>query len=418
MADLTQWPDWAAAIAAGALALIPGAALAWLLRAARPSGGAAWAAVLGGILAGVLVGPGVLGRVAPEAHAAMLVGASNERDTRQRLAREHAIELAVMRSSGVTPQAVGELAAQHEREMAPLRDAEARATAQRAEAIAWAGVGIAAGSLALVYLVGGGATSRRPIEPAQRLLARTAGILSVALPVGACALALHWLVGLDGRTGAAFGAAAAAGWAAPGVRARRMGREARSAMTDRASSAAMATGMLGAGVVVRSVALVVGAVPALIGLRRMGVSRPSRRVRRALHAALYGLLAPGLCAAAAMRIDPYQLLGAGGAALWIVLAVGAVASTDGRWLGAVGGWAAVSGGKGLAAPMERATAQMASGVGVAQCGLAFALHAFGGVDDALILALLAGAALAECSVGVYRLFTREAEKALGADAGR
>lgn len=393
-------------LAALAAALLPAIALAWLMRAGRLlGGGASVCAVVGGLIAGVLVGPGVLGRVAPDLYEAVFTGAVAERETRQRLGREQAIEVAVMRSSDVTSEALTELQEMHARAMAGPADAERRALADRADTINAVGVGLAAAALILPYLLRAAGASRRAMPPIDRLTARSAGLLTFALPAGAVAAAMVGLLGMDWRLAAAFGGAAATGWAAPGLRARRMGRLAREPKTDQASSAALGGAMLLSAGATSAVWLAIGAIPGLAGLRRIGGSRFPRRVRRALHAAVYAVIAPGVCAAAAMRVDPYTLIGAGGAALWIAIAIAVVASTDGRWCGATLAWLAADAKRGIGPAMERATAHLASGVGVAQCALALALAALAGLGEAPIFALLIGAALAELSAGAYRLFT-------------
>lgn len=411
MDTIANWPEWAVGLAALAVAVVPAMALAWLMRAGRLlGGGASVCAVVGGLIAGVLVGPGVLGRVAPDLYEAVFTGAVAERETRQRLGREQAIEVAVMRSSDVTPEALTELQEMHARAMAGPAEAERRALAERADTINAGGIGLAAGALILPYLLRAAGASRRAMTPSDRLSARAAGLLALALPAGAGAAAMVGFLGMDWRLAAAFGAAAAIGWAAPGLRSRRMGRFAREPRTDQASSAALGGAMLlGAGVT-SAVWLAIGAIPGLTGLRRVGGARFPRRVRRTLHPAVYGVIAPGVCAAAAMRVDPYALIGAGGAALWIAIVIAAVVSTDGRWCGATLGWLAADPKRGLGPAMERATAHLASGVGIAQCALAMTLAALAGLGEAPLFALLIGAALAELSAGAYRLFTVAVER--------
>jgi len=411
MGTIADWPEWAVGLAALAVALLPAMALAWLMRAGRLlGGGASVCAVVGGLIAGLLVGPGVLGRVAPDIYEAVFTGAVVERETRQRLGREQAIEVAVMRSSDVTNEALTELQAMHARAMAGPAEAERRALADRADTIDAVGMGLASAALILPYLLRAAGASRRAMPPIARLTARAAGLLALALPAGAAAAAMVGLLGMDWRLGAAFGGAAATGWAAPGLRCRRMGRWAREPRTDQASSAALGGAMLLSAGATSAVWLAIGAIPGLAGLRRIGGSRFPRRVRRTLHAAVYGVIAPGVCASATMRVDPYALIGAGGAALWIAIAIAVVASTDGRWCGATLAWVVAEPKHGLGPAMERAAAHIPSGVGVAQSALALALAALAGLGEAALFALLIGAALAELSAGAYRLFTVAAER--------
>lgn len=411
MGTIADWPEWAVGLAALAVALLPAMALAWLMRAGRLlGGGASVCAVVGGLIAGVLVGPGVLGRVVPDFYESVFTGAVAERETRQRLGREQAIEVAVMRSSDVTSEALTELQEMHVRAMTGPAEAERRALADRADTIDAVGVGLAAAALILPYLLRAAGASRRAMTPIDRLASRSAGLLSLALPAGAAAAAMVGLLEMDWRLAAAFGGAGATGWAAPGLRCRRLGRLAREPRTDQASSAALGGAMLLSAGATSAVWLAIGAIPGLAGLRRIGGSRFPRRLRRTLHAAVYAVIAPGVCAAAAMRVDPYALIGTGGTALWIAILIAVVVSTDGRWFGATLAWLAADAKRGLRPAMERATAHLASGVGIAQCTLALTLAALAGLGQAPLLALLIGAALVELSVGAYRLFTVATER--------
>ncbi len=412
MGTIPNWPEWAVALAALGLIALPAMAMAWLMRSARLFGGAAAAcAVVGGILAGVLAGPGALGRVAPDAYEALFTGATVEREARQRLAQRQAIEIAVLQSADVTPAAVAELRARHEAVLAGPRAAELRALERRADTIGAVGLGVAALTLIVPYFLRLADASRRPMPEADRIRSRAAGTLGAlfAGALGAGALAL--LLGTDWRAALAFGGAVGAGWATPGLRARRTGRFGRDLRTDQASGAALGVGMLAGAGAAASALLAIGALPALIGLRRMRKKRSKRGARRTLHGVVYAALAPSACAAAAMRVDPYALFSAADSAFWIAFAVGVIASSDGRWCSAAAGWLLV-GRAGLDESMERATAQIAAGVGVAQCSLTLALSAMGVLSGPLTLSLLAGALTAECAVGAYRLFTRKAEEAL------
>ncbi len=413
MTPWADWPEWAIGVLVVAIIVVPAFVLAWLMRAARfMGGGGAACAVAGGILAGVLMGPGVLGRSAPDFYERVFVGAVHERETRQRLAREHAFELAVLKSSDVTPEAVDELRAAHGEAIDPLIRAEFAAIDRRAETVGAMGLGLAAGALVLPYFLRAAGSSRRPMSPSDRLRARLAGAIGAGLVIAVCVAILAAFVGVDHRAAAAFGAACAAGWAAPGARARRTGPNGRDPRMDQASATSLGVSLLTGAALLSSVWLAVAAIPGVAGLRRPGGRRFGRFLRRKLHGLVYAVLAPSACAAAAMRLDPYVIVAAGGKVLWIGLILALLASTDGRWCGMAVGWLATLGRRGLATAMERATGQLASGVGIAQCALTLLLHTGGIIGDAMALALLASAVLTETMVGAYRFFTRQVEDVL------
>lgn len=180
-----------------------------LLRLARfPGGLSAW--VLGGaILAGVLMGPSVLGAIRPDAHQALTVGTHAE--LRQQLAdleAEQRAERAVMQEIGVTPIAVEELAAEHEQERAPLR--ERLADAERDFALT---MHIAAVTLVALAALAG--TAFRPPVLEQRLTHPEAVVLAVVLSAVFVALpfsvAMGWVFGMPRLDGVLIGLAALAG---------------------------------------------------------------------------------------------------------------------------------------------------------------------------------------------------------------
>ena len=106
------------------LLLVLPIALAAVLRWARCRG---WA-VIGGALAGILLGPTVLGRVAPERFERHFIGGVEQRVERDAVARRHGAELLAAASAGVDEAGVAAMHEQHALETADARAAWERAT--------------------------------------------------------------------------------------------------------------------------------------------------------------------------------------------------------------------------------------------------------------------------------------------------
>lgn len=398
-------PGLAAAILVGALLIVPASALAWLFRAARlPARGEAAAAVIAGIICGVLAGPGVLGLAAPRFYQSAFVGGVAEREALRRLVIEQSQEMAALRSTDVTPSALTELRDQHEAQARPAREALEKARAARADVVDALGTGLA--SLAFLLSIGLRRLRRRgraaPPSARRQMIAGVLSALTVTVGAGAAALLL---MGAAPKEAAWFGLATACGWAAPGLRARLVGPEGRSLRLD-----ALCTPAAGLPVALLFKAAAWGPMFAL--LLAISASRPpwgrfGRRTRRALRAAVYGLLAPGACAAAASRIDTHAVVPTGLFA--IALVVSLIASTDLRWGATALGLRLVRPSAGGAppwsAPMREAGAFMVSGVGLGMVGAALLVSIHGGVRPELIAGVLAAAVMLELTGGLYRFVT-------------
>ena len=82
-------------------ALIPGAVVfAWLLRRARLIGGPSTAAILGGAIAGVLLGATVLGKVAPDLYSTIYIGGARTTAEMRDTQLESERQVAALRSQG------------------------------------------------------------------------------------------------------------------------------------------------------------------------------------------------------------------------------------------------------------------------------------------------------------------------------
>ncbi len=397
--------ELAAACVIGALLIIPASALAWLLRAARlPERGEAAAAVIAGIICGVLAGPGVLGLVAPRFYQSAFVGGVAEREALRRLMIEQSQEMAALRSTDVTPSALTELRDQHEVQARPVREALEKARAARADVVDALGTGLAI--MAFMLSIGLRRLSRRgraaPPDARRHLVAGVLSVLTVAVGAGVAALLL---TGSTPKEAAWFGLATACGWAAPGLRARLVGPEGRSLRLD-----GLCTPAVGVPLALLFKAAPWGPMFALV--LAIAGSRPAwgrfgRRARRALRAAVYGVLAPGVCAAAAARIDTHAVVPTGLFAIALVVAL--IASTDMRWGATALGLRLVRpsgrGGPSWRAPMREAGAFMVSGVGLGMVGAALLVSIGGGVRPELIGGVLAAAVMLELTGGLYRFVT-------------
>ena len=147
-------------------------------------------------------------------------------------------------------------------------------------------------------------------------------------------------------------------------------------------------GLLALGVLCMSAAVVLAG--------RLRRHRAARRVARGVVA---GLVVPGVVALASARVDWLTVVES--RTFWLALLVVALASSDGRWFGALLGTRSVA----------RTTAIVTSGVGVAQVSLLALFDAGGPSLEAFLAAGLLGALLVECSAGLYRwaasLFVRD-----------
>src|SRR4051812_16613534 len=123
------------------------------LRAVRLPGGRPAAAVLGGILAGLVLGPGVLGQLAPDWYEQTFVGGATERRALEELAAERRALVA----SDVSAEAVREFDRDHNHERQRLDLARRKAMAAFRQPLDVAGVTM----LSVAMFAGGWVSPRR-----------------------------------------------------------------------------------------------------------------------------------------------------------------------------------------------------------------------------------------------------------------
>lgn len=397
-------PDGALSIVVGVAGLIlPAAVLALVMRHARLFGRGSdiAAAVAGGVLWGVLAGPGVFGRSWPEVHHRVFVGGENQRETLQRLRREQAIELAVLQSSGATPEAVDEQRLLHSADSEPAEAALRDALADRRRVFDFTGLAFAASTIGLGIALRLSRPMRCPASDGRTAL--LAGLSAVLIPAAVGALAASVGTGAGGLASLSFGACVGVGWVVPSVRTRLVGAAGRAPTSDTACLTAASVGWLAVGALGKSILAFIGGLCAAVAGRPAG-RKWGRGVTRAIRALLYGLFAPGACAFAASRVDPYAVGVVG--SFWIAAGIAIVISSDGRWTMIYAAWRLQRPEEPRRLAAQRASAYVLSGAGLSQCTAAFTLHAAGLIREIDLAALLLAAVTLESAAGLYRILAR------------
>ncbi len=380
-----------------AVALLLAASAGWaaLLRWARCPG---WP-VVGGMVAGLLLGPTILGLVLPQHFVSIFDGGTEPRAAIRHLASRHGAELLAAETAGSSPDVLTELG---ERQAAEARNAQDRWQAGR-----WADqqpLRMATGALVVLLLLGasvlavGGERRGRTLTGAASI-----GVWSAVLPGGLAWFAFRAWWDLPGVESALGAAAVAIGpWA----------------LTPTDRDAADQAELGGARMVQTAgrMATVVALVVALAAFWRregaqgliwwgpltavvVGWLLPSGRPggRAVVRGVLEIVIVPAVAASVAMKIDL-----ADDFALWLVVVV-MLLSGDGRWLGSVTGAAILGGRRGIRT-MRLVLGSMA--VGPTQLAVtAIAVHTWS-IEPPLALALLAGAVMVEVSVPMRRTMAR------------
>jgi hypothetical protein len=387
-------------------AAILSALAAWLLRGARFPGGWASAAILGGLLAGIFLGPGVLGRVASDAHrAATLGGIEEERAHADRLTEARGA-VAALDASGVTGVAIEEYEQRAIADLEPLGEAVDEARIERRGAWDLALALFGAALIAFLPLAAVRADSG-DLPFSARRAAMLAGLGSILVAGGVAFVGVSAFTAVGASSAALlFAAACAIGWFIPPLD--RAKHERLRAVRESFISGLFA---LAAGS-----AILLWYLPdsrgwfvawAFIGaLTLWAISMTAMRshgARKVAQAAVLGVLAPTVVALAASRLDPLPLVRE--PEFWVTLLVAAIACTDGRWFGALLGARALDPGRGFLTTrsVEIATSHTNTGAGLAQVALFAILAAGGPIDEPLLAAGLLGALLLESSAGLYRL---------------
>ena len=374
---------WVAAI--GKIVLVIGVAgcVTLLLRLIRWPGGRPCASLWGAAIAGVLLGPGVFGSIAPSAYERTMLGGHAERERLQTLDAEHLTQREALSSSGVSSVAMAELDAQHETRRGPMVEALNRAVSD--ERAAWAQ--LAALLAGLMAVIGGAATGRRRQVSGDAAGAGSvvAGLLAGLVAGLAVAAVLVWLTAASRGLALAAGGTIASGSVLASVPMRWVAQpgRGRSAMLVLMAMLVVATAMVVAGLALDrgAAAAVWGLV--LPGLYAVGVGvgrglplEVTRLVRRIGRLAVLWVAVPAVAGSLAAWIDPALLVGWGIALLVVV----ALSAGDLHMLGAWLGWKA-GGSSGERENMAlRSLEALGRGAAITQCAWGVVLVASGVCD--------------------------------------
>jgi hypothetical protein len=385
------------------LLLVSPIACAMLLRWARCPG---WA-VVGGAVAGLLMGPTILGRVAPETFEWAFIGGFEQRQALDSLRRRQRADVLAAEAAGLDRAAMIELERRHWDERAPL--------AEKIDEARWAyqqPIRIGVAVVVAATLFGAGCMQVRQRDRRQGLMAAMSiGAWSSLLPGALAYFAMTWLWRHPPGLALLAAAAVAIGpWALTAV-----DREA----ADEAEFGG-AHMIQTAGRIASIIAIMLAAVSFLMERGAEGASwwlpllalplgwLLAKRPRKDKHATPLDalrlirripgfVLVPLLSASVGMRIDIYAHF-----ALWPIV-VFVLLSGDGRWLGALMG-ALLPGGRSGMRTMRLVMGSMACGptqLAVA----ALAAHTWA-LPESIPFALLLGAIYIETSAPLRRIMAR------------
>jgi hypothetical protein len=392
-----------ALVIVGALG-VPAAVLAWVLRWCALPGGWAAASIVAGIVVGLLAGPGVMGRVRPDLHTRLFVGAATQRDAADTLERRQNADIKGLLQAGVTPAAIDELRVQHAAELEPLRTAQRDAEREHRRWL-WTAASIMVAAYAMCIIpsvlryrsVGGVPTPDPGLVRGTRgaMVGMLGAIVTGAIPF----IAAAWLM--------RAGLAASLGWAlmfAISGLASTIRFEARAAclqivvvslcfgyMIAPSSAGPMLWGAVAAGF---AIVLLTSAVA-----RTPSRARSVRTIRRVTRRAAVCVVLPGIAAIVAVTVDLHALAAAPGAAFWVAIVVAVLYASDGRWGGYWLAWRAAGRADEHHEAWPRSTAMLNSGAGVAQLVMLVLLLAGGTATPQMAAGGLLGAAIVEVTRG-------------------
>lgn len=388
-----------------ALLVTSAAGAALLLRQARCPG---WP-VVGGVAAGLVLGPSILGRALPSFHERVFLGGAAERAVLREVDRRHAAELAAAATApGGAAEAAGRADAMRRRQATERSDAEAAWLAALHEHAVPRRLACAA--LAATVLLGAAAAALPRAGARGSLVAPLSiGLWAAALPGGLAYFALRLWGDVEPASAALAAAAAAFGpWALTAV-----DRDAAERAEVGGASMVQAAGRVAsaAAIVTATAALASrGGASAWWALALLGaplgwlIPPPHPGTARLATGALRVVLVPALGAAAALDVNLFATLDARGpwAVLWPILLF-LLLSGDARWLGAFTG-AIVLGGRGGLRTMRLVMGAMAAGP--TQLAATAVAAGAGGLGGDIVLALLLGAVLVEVTTPARRAMAR------------
>lgn len=369
---------------------------ALLLRGTRLPGGRPAAAIIGGSLAGFLLGSAVAARAWPSWHERVALGGRVERLELDWLLARHQADLTALRASGVTEVAATELAAEHRSELAAAeaRLAAALASHQRSRDFSLAAM------LAVALACAAWASARHPRRPtassgsAELLAAVAAGIMATLLAALPVAVLLRWLTDLSVPAAISCGGAFAAGSLFAGMPMRWAPRLARTVeLRVLALSASFAaTVLLAWGLPPAAAAWILVPGAGMLGGAAFGrLFPPGAASRRAARAVVVVVVVPAVAAYAAQHVDWLVVWRDWRIAL--LLGLGVAVAGDGQFIGAWLGLQTFAPDRTRAHASALAMELVASGIGLTLAAMALLLLAAGVIDPAAregqaVLALL------------------------------
>ena len=363
------------------------------LRLLRIPGGAPAAALCAGLLAGVFLGPAVLGRVAPDLHESLSLGSASQAESLKELQSRQAADIAALVAIDASPIAIAETQAEHAEDIAPLRESLDQARAQRRILFMTAAFGAA-----LLWILFTAIASPVALA-ARRDDARIALAMACAAIVVTIALTFPltlWLLGATRSQALAFAAACAVTmWV----------YDYRALASDTLRRASAPTGwIVGGALAMTALAVAIDSFEAVeialalivlaLWIRtRRPVIRRSRRRRRLRWRAAWTIFAPSLVAICAAQLDFATLIGT--ADFWIATLIAIALGHDGRWLGSLLGLRIAGAPDDLKDRWQRSGVLLDHGAGVMQCAGALIILMHRAAPPALIGALLVTAAMIE-----------------------
>lgn len=370
------------------LLLVLPVALALLLRSARCPG---WPLV-GGAIAGILLGPTIFGRIAPDAFEKCFVGGIEEREARDGLVRRQAAERLVTLETGRSADAI---AAMDERHAQTRAETDARlADAQWSFQRPLRSYGAA---MTVLALLGAGTLGSRRGGPRPGGIAPgSIGVWAAALPGALAVAAMVWLWRASLAEALLAGSAVAVGpWALTAV-----DREAADHAEDGGARLVERAGRVSS---LAAITVAVGACVAARGSSGLAWSAPLLALpvgwllpvsaHRVVRGVLDVAVVPALAACVGLRTDLHRHF-----ALW-PLVVFVLLSGDARWIGAFAG-AMVPGGRAPLRTLRLVLGSMACGP--TQVAITVTGAGLGVLPDEITLALLAGALLIEVTTPARR----------------
>jgi hypothetical protein len=392
-------------VAIALLVLVP-AAWSALLRWARCPG---WP-VVGGAVAGIILGPAIFGRVMPDRYEALLVGGAEQRQAIGQLERLQEADRLAAEHAGLDSAQMSALADRH----APALD-EAQRRYRQARWAYQRPLRLFVCAVVAAMLLGAAACGVPRAREEQAVVgALSVGAWSAALPGGLAFFFLRWLWDAGASEAALAAAAVAIGPWVLTTADRHAADQAElggARMVQTAGRVATAiTLLLALGAMWQAerphgllwgTPLLAAALSWLIPApRASSVSGPAAGQPGALRAVRGGLayvLVPAVAASAAVRVDPLEDF-----AIWPIVVI-LLLSGDGRWLGAVTGATILGGRRGLRT-MRLVLGSMAAGP-TQLAVTAVAVHTWM-IAPRFALALLLGAVLIEVTVPARRGMAR------------